>query len=47
MKNYLSKLNKKIDVFVDSLKAAEKEIADQTRQEKIAEVVNKNAENPG
>ena len=27
MKIYLSKLNKKIDIFVDSLKAAEAEIA--------------------
>ena len=46
MKIYLSKLNKKIDVFVDSLKAAEMEIADQTKEEKIAEIVNQNAENP-
>lgn len=46
MKIYLSKLNKKIDIFVDSLKASENEIANQTKEEKIAEIVNENAENP-
>ena len=44
MKIYLSKLNKKIDIFVDSLKAAEAEIANQTKEEMIAEIVNQNAE---
>ena len=44
MKIYLSKLNKKIDILVDSLKDAEVEIKNQTERKDINELLKQDAE---
>ena len=44
MKIYLSKLNKKIDILVDSLKDAETEIKNQTDRKNINDLLNQDGE---
>lgn len=44
MKIYLSKLNKKIDILVDSLKDAETEIKSQTDRKNITDLMKLDAE---
>lgn len=44
MKIYLSKLNKKIDILVESLKDAENVIKTQTDRKNISELIKQDAE---
>jgi hypothetical protein len=44
MKIYLSKLNKKIDILVESLKDAENEIKTQTDRKNISDLIKQDAD---